>query len=89
MTFDAREALRTAGILTGSESPEVAQAFGFLSREEVDMLVSLKDRIPAALPEVLAHSLGNWTTPGATQQNFEPSMLCACGIWSGAGQNAS
>ncbi|MFC5830948.1 StsA-related sactipeptide RiPP [Nonomuraea insulae] len=89
MTFDAREALRTAGILNGSESPEVAQALGILSREEVDMLVSLKGKISAALPEVLAHSLGNWTTPEATQQNFDPAMLCACAIWSGAGQNAS
>ncbi|MFC5830949.1 StsA-related sactipeptide RiPP [Nonomuraea insulae] len=89
MTFDAREALRTAGILTGSESPAVTQAFGVLTHEEVDMLVSLKGRIPAALPEVLAHSLGGWTAPEATQQNFEPGMLCACGIWSGAGQNAS
>ncbi|MEV4477926.1 StsA-related sactipeptide RiPP, partial [Nonomuraea sp. NPDC049504] len=56
MTFDAKEALRTAGILTGSEAPELTQAFSVLSREEVDMLVSLKGKIPAALPEVLAHS---------------------------------
>ncbi|MEV4567510.1 StsA-related sactipeptide RiPP [Nonomuraea sp. NPDC049419] len=88
MTFDAKEALRTAGILTGSEAPELAQAFSVLSREEVDMLVSLKGKIPAALPEVLAHSIGGWTTPEATQQNFEPGMLCACGLWSGSGQNA-
>ncbi|MET8867768.1 StsA-related sactipeptide RiPP [Nonomuraea sp. NPDC004580] len=88
MTFDAKEALRTAGILTGSEAPELTQAFSVLSREEVDMLVSLKGRVPAALPEVLAHSIGGWTTPEATQQNFEPGMLCACGLWSGSGQNA-
>ncbi|GAA3171207.1 StsA-related sactipeptide RiPP [Nonomuraea salmonea] len=88
MTFDAKEALRTAGILTGSEAPELTQAFSVLSREEVDMLVSLKGKIPAALPEVLAHSIGGWTTPEATQQNFEPGMLCACGLWSGSGQNA-
>ncbi|MFB9471768.1 StsA-related sactipeptide RiPP, partial [Nonomuraea salmonea] len=85
---DAKEALRTAGILTGSEAPELTQAFSVLSREEVDMLVSLKGKIPAALPEVLAHSIGGWTTPEATQQNFEPGMLCACGLWSGSGQNA-
>ncbi|MEV4807721.1 StsA-related sactipeptide RiPP [Nonomuraea sp. NPDC049421] len=86
MTFDAKEALRTAGILTGSEAPELARAFSVLSREEVDMLVSLKGKIPAALPEVLAHSIGGWTTPEATQQNFEPGMLCACGLWSGSGK---
>ncbi|GGL07187.1 hypothetical protein Sme01_11940 [Sphaerisporangium melleum] len=88
MAFDPREALREAGILGGPVAEELQGAFATLSEEETNLLIALKNRIPAMLPEVLAHSAGvQWSRPEAAQHGFEPAMLCACGLWSGAGQN--
>ncbi|MFC4533339.1 StsA-related sactipeptide RiPP [Sphaerisporangium dianthi] len=89
MAFDPRQALREAGILGGPIPEEVEGAFATLTKEETDLLISLKSRIPAMLPEVLAHSLsgGQWNKPEAAQHGFETAMLCACGAWSGSGQN--
>ncbi|MGW4640211.1 StsA-related sactipeptide RiPP [Sphaerisporangium sp. NPDC004334] len=89
MAFDPREALREAGILGGPVPEDLQGAFASLSQEETELLISLKNRIPAILPEVLAHSLegGEWDRPEASQHGFEAAMLCACGLWSGSGQN--
>jgi len=49
------------------------------------VLISVKNRLAAVLPDVVAHSAG-WTRPESTQEGFDAAMLCACGAWSGAGQ---
>ncbi|MDF5759114.1 StsA-related sactipeptide RiPP [Spongiactinospora sp. TRM90649] len=89
MAFDPKQALREAGVLGGSIPEDLGAAFASLSKEETDLLISLKNRIPAVLPEVLAHSQsgGQWDKPEAAQHGFEAAMLCMCGVWSGSGQN--
>ncbi|MCW2876904.1 MAG: hypothetical protein JWQ95_1004 [Sphaerisporangium sp.] len=91
MAFDPRETLREAGVLGSSTAPEVEEAFATLTREETDLLVSLKSRLPAALPEVLAHSGdgGQWTTPEVEAHNLEVAPACMCGAWSGSGSGAN
>ncbi|GAA4067251.1 StsA-related sactipeptide RiPP [Nonomuraea sp. NPDC050663] len=84
MSFDPREALREAGVLNSPLAAEVEQAFAGLTREEVDLLISLKNRIPA-IPEVLAHS---WSAPEVEVHSAEAEAKCMCGAWSGSGSGA-
>ncbi|MEW9532575.1 StsA-related sactipeptide RiPP [Microbispora sp. NPDC049125] len=84
MAFDPRETLREAGVLSSSTAPEVEEAFATLTREETDLLVSLKSRLPAVLPEVMAHS-GEWATPEVEAHELEAAASCMCGAWSGSG----
>lgn len=84
MAYNSAEALREAGILGGPMSTELEEFYASLTKEETDVLISLKSRLNAALPEVEAHSQ-DWTKPEATQHGFDAAMLCACGLWSGSG----
>jgi hypothetical protein len=84
MTYNSAEALREAGILGGPMRPELEEFYGSLTRQEVDVLISTKTRLDAILPDVVAHSQP-WTSPEATQEGFDAAMLCACGAWSGSG----
>ena len=88
MSFDSAEVLRRAGILGDATTPELEQFYGSLTEEETALLISLKDRLLATLPEVQAHSQ-DWAKPEATQQGFDAAMLCACGAWSGSGKAAN
>ncbi|MGW4640209.1 StsA-related sactipeptide RiPP [Sphaerisporangium sp. NPDC004334] len=86
MAFDPRRSLREAGILGDSPAPGLEAALATLTEEEANLLISLKNRVPGLVPEVLAHSLdGGWNRPEAAQHGFEAAMLCACGLWSGSG----
>ncbi len=82
MTYNAADALRAAGIIGSQMSPELENFYSGLSKDETDVLISVKSRLEAVLPDVIAHS---YTKPEATGEDFEASMLCACGLWSGAG----
>ena len=84
MSYNSAEALREAGILGGTMRPELEEFYGSLSREETDVLISVKNRLAEVLPDVMAHSQ-DWTRPEATQEGFDAAMLCACGVWSGSG----
>ncbi|MGX6602221.1 StsA-related sactipeptide RiPP [Micromonosporaceae bacterium Da 78-11] len=84
MTFNSADALREAGILGGTMTPELEEFYGSLSQTETEVLISTKNRLMAVLPEVVAHSQ-EWAAPEATQQGFDAAMLCACGAWSGSG----
>ena len=88
MSYDSAAELRKAGILGGRMTPELEEFFGNLSKEETEVLVSLKNRINAVQPDVVAHS-ADWDKPEATQEGFDAAMLCACGAWSGSGQNSA
>ena len=85
MAHNSLEALREAGILGGTMRPELEEFYGSLSKEESDVIISVKNRLAAVLPDVVAHS-ADWTKPDATQEGFDAAMLCACGFWSGSGQ---
>lgn len=84
MTYNATEVLRGAGILGGQMTPELEEFYSGLTKEETELLISLKSRLIATLPEVVAHSQ-EWITPEASQLGFDAAMLCACGLWSGSG----
>jgi hypothetical protein len=86
MSFDAAAALRQAGILGGTMAPELETFFSSLTKEETETLISLKNRISAVMPDVVAHSQ-DWNKPEVTQEGFDAAMLCACGAWSGSGQH--
>ncbi|MFI6502403.1 StsA-related sactipeptide RiPP [Nonomuraea typhae] len=86
MSFDPRQALREAGVLKSSMSPDVEAAFSTLNQDEVNLLVSLKHRIPS-LPEVLAHcSDSEWSRPAVEAHGLDADAKCMCSVWSGAGQ---
>ncbi|GIH67932.1 StsA-related sactipeptide RiPP [Sphaerimonospora thailandensis] len=87
MAFDPREALREAGVLNSPLAAEVEAAFATLTQEEVDLIISLKDRLPAVLPEVLAHAAsdGQWAKPEVEAHGVPVQDKCMCGIWSGSG----
>ncbi|MFC4533341.1 StsA-related sactipeptide RiPP [Sphaerisporangium dianthi] len=90
MAFDPRRALREAGIASDPIPEEVERALASLTKEETDLLISLKSRIPAIVPEVLAHSVdGGWSKPEAAQHGYDAAMLCACGAWSGSGSDSN
>jgi hypothetical protein len=84
MAFNSADALREAGIIGGTMTPELEEFFGNLSEAETQVLISTKSRLAAALPDVVSHS-ATWTKPESTDQDFDAAMLCACGIWSGSG----
>jgi hypothetical protein len=57
MSFNALDALRAAGIVTGKTSPAAIGVLSELNESEVAFLSSLDTRIKAAMrPEVVAHS---------------------------------
>lgn len=87
MSFDSAAALREAGILGGPMTPELEGFYGSLSQDETQLLISLKNRLNATLPDVVAHGQ-EWVKPQANQEGFDAAMLCACGLWSGSGDNA-
>jgi hypothetical protein len=82
MTYNAAEALRAAGIIGGQMSPELESFYASLSKDETDVLISVKSRLEAVLPDVIAHS---YAKPEATEEDFAAAMLCACGLWTGSG----
>ncbi|GIH48516.1 StsA-related sactipeptide RiPP [Microbispora rosea] len=92
MAFDPREALREAGILNSPLAAEVEEAFATLTREEVALLISLKDKLPTALPGVLAHAGagGEWSRPEVEAHTYVAPVegKCLCGAWSGSGSGA-
>jgi hypothetical protein len=84
MAYNSEEALRAAGILSGSMPAALGQLFSSLTQEEAETLISVKQRADALAPDVTAHSQ-DWTKPEAAQQSFDASTLCLCGAWSGSG----
>jgi hypothetical protein len=84
MAFNSADALREAGIIGGTMSPELEEFYGSLTQQEAEVLISTKSRLVALFPDVVAHSQ-EWSTPEATEQGFDAAMLCACGVWSGSG----
>jgi len=84
MTYNPTEALREAGILGGTMSAELEEFYASLTQQETETLISVKNRLSAILPDVVAHSQ-EWSSPEATQEGFDAAMLCACGAWSGSG----
>lgn len=82
MAYNPAEALREAGILGGTMSPEVEEFYASLTQEETETLISLRNRLNALLPEVVAHE---WDRPEATAEGLDAAMLCLCGAWSGSG----
>ena len=84
MSFDPEAFLRGAGIVQGSVPPEVEKVYRSMTKQEADVLVSLKNRLLAGSAEVVAHS-EDWAKPQATQEGFDAAMLCLCGVWSGSG----
>jgi len=56
MTFNSAEALREAGMISGSLRPELEDFFASLSQHEVEVLVSTKSRLDTILPDVEAHA---------------------------------
>jgi DNA-binding XRE family transcriptional regulator len=87
MTFNSAEALREAGLIfapPGKAPPGLDQFLATLTKEEVDVLISTKNRLDEFLPEVMAHSQP-WTSPEANQGGFDAVTLCGCGFWSGSG----
>lgn len=87
MAYNAAAALRAAGIVSGSQPPEIEAFYAGLTQQETETLISLKSRLDAVLPDVVAHSQ-EWTGPEATQEGFEAAMMCLCSIWSGGGAKA-
>ena len=87
MSHDSAAALRQAGLLDGPMTTELEEFFGSLTKEETDLLISLKNRLNAIQPDVVAHSQ-DWNKPEATAEGFDAAMLCACGAWSGSGANS-
>jgi hypothetical protein len=85
MAFNSAEALREAGILGGTMSPELEEFYGSLTQQETEVLISTRSRLVALFPDVIAHSQ-EWSTPASTQEGFDAAMLCMCGAWSGSGQ---
>ncbi|AGL17730.1 StsA-related sactipeptide RiPP [Actinoplanes sp. N902-109] len=88
MTYNSAAALREAGIIGGPMSPELEEFYASLTQQETEVLISTKNRLVALFPDVAAHSQ-DWSTPEATGQELDAAMLCACAIWSGAGQAAN
>jgi len=86
MAFNAIEALRGAGMISGTLRPELEEFWQSLTQNEVEVLISTKSRLDALLPDVQAHSQ-QWTAPEASETGVDVAMLCACGAWSGAGMN--
>ena len=84
MTYDALGALRTAGLVGDTLTPELENFYSGLSKNEVDVLVSTKEKLASILPDVTTHSV-DWASPEATAEGFDAAMLCACGLWSGSG----
>ena len=84
MSFNSVEALREAGILGGTMAPALEEFYASLTQHEVEVLISTRNRLLEVLPEVEAHQ--TWDSPESTQEGFDAAMLCACSIWSGAGQ---
>ncbi|GLW26044.1 MULTISPECIES: StsA-related sactipeptide RiPP [Microbispora] len=91
MAFDPREALREAGVLNSPLAAEVEAAFATLTQEEVNLLISLKDKLPTALPGVLAHAGagGEWSRPEVEAHTVPVESKCLCGAWSGSGSGAA
>ncbi|MEU7746681.1 MULTISPECIES: StsA-related sactipeptide RiPP [unclassified Nonomuraea] len=87
MAFDPKEALRAAGVLNDPIAAEVEAAFATLTKEETDLLISLKDKLPAALPVVMAG--GQWARPEVEVHNESPEASCLCGAWSGSGSGST
>jgi hypothetical protein len=87
MAYDPAEALRAAGMVDGTLPPELEAFYAGLTQEETETLISLKNRLDAVMPDVVAHSQ-DWATPEATQQGFDAAMMCFCSIWSGSGGKA-
>ncbi|WP_034271387.1 StsA-related sactipeptide RiPP [Actinospica robiniae] len=86
MSFDSVEALRSAGVLGEGVPQEVVESFRDLSQQETELLISLKGRLSAILPEVVAHSQV-WTSPEAASTGMVAEPGCACGLWSGSGSS--
>lgn len=87
MTFNSAEALRQAGLIFAPPDkapPELDEFLASLTKEEVDVLISTKNRLDQIFPEVMAHSQP-WSSPEATQEGFDAVTLCGCGVWSGSG----
>ncbi|RBQ15097.1 hypothetical protein DP939_37485 [Spongiactinospora rosea] len=80
MAFDAQEALRQAGIISGPLATEAEQAFASMTQEEVNLLIGLKDRFPAG-----ALSGAGWSRPEVEVHGLDVAQACGCGIWSGSG----
>ena len=87
MGYNPEAALRAAGIVNGEQPPEIVHFYASLTEQETKTLISLKSRLDAVLPDVVAHS-ADWQTPEATQQGFDAAMMCLCSIWSGGGSKA-
>ena len=85
MASDSPDALREAGILGATMQPELEEFYASLTKDEAEVLISLKSRLDRVLPDVMAHSQ-EWTRPKATEEGFEAAMLCACGLWTGCGK---
>jgi hypothetical protein len=85
MASNSADALREAGILGGTMQPELEEFYASLTKDEAEVLISLKSRLDRVLPDVVAHSQ-EWNRPEATDDGFEAAMLCTCGWWSGSGK---
>lgn len=86
MAYNSAQALREAGIISGQLPAEVEEFYGTLTQQETEVLISTRNRLVALFPDVVTHSQ-QWSTPVAAEQGFDAAMLCACGVWSGSGQN--
>ena len=84
MAFNSLEALREAGMISSTMGQEVLDFYAGLAQNEVEVLISVRSRLDALLPDVQAHSQ-QWSSPEATDQGFDAAMQCACAAWSGAG----
>ena len=82
MSYHAAEALRAAGVLTGTVSTELEQFYATLTKDEADVLISVTSRLNAVLPDVVAHE---WSRPESGGDGLDAAMLCQCGQWTGAG----
>jgi len=87
MAYNPAEALREAGILSGTMSAKVEEFYASLTQEETETLVSVTDRLKTVLPDVVAHDQ-DWTKPEASPDGLDAALLCACGAWSGSGASA-
>lgn len=87
MAYNPAEALREAGILGGSMTAELEEFYSSLTQKETETLISLKNRLIAVLPDVVAHS-ARWERPEAAAEGLDAAMLCLCGAWSGSGVDA-
>lgn len=84
MSFNSLEALRSAGVIGGTMAPALEEFYASLTQEETTVLISTKNRLAAILPDVVAHSQ-EWSSPEASKEGWDATMLCACGVWSGSG----